>query len=112
MMEGIRFALGPAVAFRRDALDAIGGIAATADYYSDDYVLGEKIWRAGYKVIFSHYVIHHVLTPRRFRRTFGDQLRWMKSTRHSRPWGHLGTGLTFAMISIQQRPDCPITRLR
>ena len=97
MLEGIRFALGPAVAFRRDALDAIGGIASTADYYSDDYVLGNKIWAAGYKVIFSHFVIHHVLTPRPLIRTLGDQLRWMKSTRHSRPWGHIGTGLTFAM---------------
>lgn len=97
MLEGIRFALGPAVAFRRDALDAIGGIASTADYYSDDYVLGNKIWTAGYKVIFSHYFIHHVLTPRPFARTLGDQLRWMKSTRHSRPWGHIGTGLTFAI---------------
>jgi len=97
MLEGIRFALGPAVAMRRDALEAIGGIAETADYYSDDYVLGEKIWAAGYKVIFSHYFVYHVLTPRPFVRTLGDQLRWMKSTRHSRPWGHLGTGLTFAM---------------
>jgi ceramide glucosyltransferase len=97
MLEGIRFALGPAVAFRRDALDAIGGIAATADYYSDDYVLGNKIWEAGYKVIFSHHFVYHVLTPRPILRTLGDQLRWMKSTRHSRPWGHLGTGLTFAM---------------
>ncbi|HKW16721.1 MAG TPA: glycosyltransferase [Terriglobales bacterium] len=97
MLEGIRFALGPAVAFRRDALDAIGGIRATADYYSDDYVLGNKIWAAGYKVIFSHYFVDHVLTPRSFFRTLGDQLRWMKSTRHSRPLGHIGTGLTFAL---------------
>ena len=97
MLEGIRFALGPAVSFRRDALEAIGGIRATADYYSDDYELGNKIWAAGYRVIFSHYFIHHVLTPRPFLRTLGDQLRWMKSTRHSRPWGHVGTGLTFAM---------------
>jgi ceramide glucosyltransferase len=97
MLEGIRFALGPAVAFRRDALDAIGGIRATADYYSDDYELGNKIWKAGYRVIFSHHVVQHVLTPRPFLRTLGDQLRWMKSTRHSRPWGHIGTGLTFAM---------------
>jgi len=97
MLEGTRFALGPAVALRRDSLDAIGGIRATADYYSDDYVLGSKIWAAGYKVIFSHYFIHHVLTPRSFTRTLGDQLRWMKSTRHSRPWGHIGSGLTFAM---------------
>jgi ceramide glucosyltransferase len=97
MLEGIRFALGPAVAVRRDALEAIGGIAATSDYYSDDYVLGNKIWAAKYKVIFSHHFVYHVLTPRPFFRTLGDQLRWMKSTRHSRPWGHLGTGLTFAM---------------
>lgn len=97
LLEGIRFALGPAVAFRRDSLDAIGGIRSTADYYSDDYVLGNKIWAAGYKVIFSHYVIHHVLTPRSFSRTLGDQLRWMKSTRHSRRWGHIGSGLTFAI---------------
>jgi ceramide glucosyltransferase len=97
MLEGIRFALGPAVALRRDSLDAIGGIRATADYYSDDYVLGNKIWGAGYKIIFSHYFIHHVLTPRSFLRTLADQLRWMKSTRHSRPWGHIGSGLTFAM---------------
>ena len=97
MLEGIRFALGPAVAFRRDSLEAIGGIASTADYYSDDYVLGNKIWAAGYRVIFSHHIVHHVLTPRRFSRTVGDQLRWMKSTRFSRRWGHVGTGLTFAM---------------
>jgi ceramide glucosyltransferase len=35
--------------------------------------------------------------PHTFRETFGDQLRWMKSTRYSRPKGHVGTGLTFAM---------------
>ena len=97
MLEGIRFALGPAVALRRDSLDAIGGIASTADYYSDDYVLGNKIWSAGYKVIFSNHFIHHVLTPRPLFRTLGDQLRWMKSTRYSRRWGHVGAGLTFAM---------------
>ena len=97
MLEGIRFALGPAVALRRDALDKIGGIAATADYYSDDFVLGNLVWAAGYKVIFSYHIIQHVLTPRSLKRTLGDQLRWMKSTRFSRPLGHVGTGLTYAM---------------
>jgi ceramide glucosyltransferase len=97
MLEGIRFGLGPAVALRRDALEKIGGIAATADYYSDDFVLGNLIWAAGYKVTFSHHIIQHVLTPRSLKRTLGDQLRWMKSTRFSRPLGHIGTGLTYAM---------------
>jgi ceramide glucosyltransferase len=97
MLEGMRFALGPAMTARRDAIDAIGGIAATADYYSDDFELGNRIWAKGYKVALSHHIVRNVLTPRSALRTLGDQLRWMKSTRYSRPAGHLGTGLTFAM---------------
>jgi ceramide glucosyltransferase len=97
MMEGMRFALGPAMAVRRDAIDAIGGIAAVADYYSDDFELGNRIWAKGYKVILSHYIVRNVLTSRSVIRTLGDQLRWMKSTRYSRPAGHAGTGLTYAM---------------
>lgn len=97
MVEGMRFALGPAMTTRRDAIDAIGGIAVTADYYSDDFELGNRIWAKGYKVALSHHIAKNVLTPRSALRTLGDQLRWMKSTRYSRPAGHLGTGLTFAM---------------
>jgi len=97
MMEGMRFALGPAMAVRRDTLDAIGGIAAVADYYSDDFELGHRIWAKGYKVILSHHIVSNVLTRRSPLRTLGDQLRWMKSTRYSRPAGHAGTGFTYAM---------------
>jgi ceramide glucosyltransferase len=97
MVEGMRFALGPAMAVRRDAIDAIGGIAAVADYYSDDFELGNRIWAKGYKVILSHHIVRNVLTRRSPLRTLGDQLRWMKSTRYSRPAGHAGTSLTYAM---------------
>jgi ceramide glucosyltransferase len=97
MMEGMRFALGPAMAVRRDAIDAIGGIAAVADYYSDDFELGNRIWSKNYKVVLSHHIVRNVLTSRSPLRTLGDQLRWMKSTRYSRPAGHAGTGLTYAM---------------
>jgi ceramide glucosyltransferase len=97
MMEGMRFALGPAMAVRRDAIDAIGGIRAVADYYSDDFELGNRIWAKNYKVVLSHHIVRNVLTSRSLLRTLGDQLRWMKSTRYSRPAGHAGTGLTYAM---------------
>jgi ceramide glucosyltransferase len=97
MMEGMRFAMGAVMATRRDVLDKIGGIVSTAGYYSDDFVLGHEVWAAGYRVVLSHHIVGHVLFPRSFKQTFGDQLRWMKSTRYSRPAGHLGTGLTFAM---------------
>jgi ceramide glucosyltransferase len=99
MLEGMRFALGQIMAVRRDALEKIGGIAATRDYYSDDFVLGNLVHeRAGLNVVLSHYThVGHVLTTQTFRTTFRTQLRWMCSTRYSRPRGHLGTGLTFSM---------------
>jgi ceramide glucosyltransferase len=97
MLEGMRFALGPAMAVRRDAMDAIGGIQATADYYSDDFELGNRIWAKGFRVVLSHHIVKNVLTTRPLWRTLGDQLRWMKSTRYSRPAGHVGTGLTYAV---------------
>jgi ceramide glucosyltransferase len=97
MMEGMRFALGAAMAERRDALQKIGGIAATSNYYSDDFVLGHLVHGAGYRVLLSQHRVGHVLCAQSWRKTFSTQLRWMQSTRYSRPRGHLGTGLTFAV---------------
>src|SRR5438876_588381 len=97
MLEGMRFALGAVIATNRQALEKIGGIAATADYYSDDFVLGNLVWAADYNIVLSHYIVDHVLIPSSFLRTFGHQIRWMKSTRYSRPRGHLGSGLTYAV---------------
>jgi len=97
MVEGMKFALGAAMAVRRDAIEAIGGVRETADFYSDDFVLGNRIAEAGYQVVLSHYKVGHVLAGLSLRRSFGDQLRWMKSTRFSRPWGHVGSGLTYAV---------------
>ena len=97
MVDGMKFALGAAMAVRRDAVEAIGGIRETAYFYSDDFVLGNRIARAGYEVVLSRYKVGHVLTSRSLRRTLGDQLRWMKSTRFSRPLGHVGSGLTYAV---------------
>ncbi len=77
MMEGMKFALGAVMAVRRDSLNAIGGIKATSEYYSDDFVLGNLISQAGYKVVLSDVKVGHVLTSTSFAKTFGDQLRWM-----------------------------------
>jgi ceramide glucosyltransferase len=97
MLEGMRFALGAVMAVKRDALDKINGIGTTADYYSDDFVLGSRVAEAGYKVVLENPGVGHVLTSQKFFTTFRTQLRWMQSTRYSRPKGHFGTGLTFSM---------------
>ena len=96
MLEGMKFALGPSMSVRRDALDAIGGVDVLADYCADDYVLGNEIANAGYNVVLSQHVIQHFVLGRSFNSSWEHQVRWMKSTRFSRPKGHIGTGLTFA----------------
>jgi ceramide glucosyltransferase len=97
MMEGMRFALGPTMALRRDVLAKIGGFPVLADYYADDYVLGNEVSKAGYTVVISGHVIEHIVLNHTFRSSLAHQVRWMRSTRFSRPAGHIGTGLTFAM---------------
>jgi ceramide glucosyltransferase len=97
MLEGMKFALGPTMAVRRDALDAIGGFVVLADYCSDDYELGRLIAEKGFTVALSSYVVNHIVINRDFRSSMAHQIRWMRSTRFSRPKGHLGSGLTFAM---------------
>jgi len=97
MLEGMKFALGPTMAVRRDVLEQIGGFANLADYYSDDFLLGNLIAAAGYKVVLSSHVIDHVVLYESLRQSLAHQTRWMKSTRYSRPKGHLGMALTFAV---------------
>jgi ceramide glucosyltransferase len=97
MLEGMKFALGPTMATRKDALQKIGGIEVLADYCSDDYVLGQFIAEKGMDVVLSHHVIDHVVLNRSMRSSLLHQTRWMKSTRCSRPLGHVGTGMTFSV---------------
>ncbi len=48
--KGLRFGLGSTLAVSRQALDAIGGFPSLVDHLADDYELGARIFRAGYRV--------------------------------------------------------------
>jgi ceramide glucosyltransferase len=97
LLEGMKFALGPTMAIRRDVLDSIGGFESLADYCSDDYLLGQRVAQSGSTVVLSHHVINHVVINRSLRASLLHQVRWMKSTRFSRPAGHVASVLSFAM---------------
>ena len=98
MIEGgTRFALGVSMALRRGAFAKAGGYEDLGQYYAEDFVLGQRLAAAGYGVRMANYVMRLMVMPQGLRGSFRDQLRWMKSTRRSRPAGHLGTGLTYAV---------------
>jgi len=96
-MEGMQFVLGPTMAFRREVIRRMGGFKVTADYCADDFVLGNKTWKLGRKVVLSHHPIDHIVLNSTFKQSMLHQVRWMKSTRFSRPKGHFGTALTFSV---------------
>jgi ceramide glucosyltransferase len=99
LLEGMKFALGPTMAIRRDVLDGIGGFEPLADYCSDDYLLGQRVAEHGSTVELSTHIIDHVVINRSLRPSLLHQVRWMKSTRFSRPIGHIASVLSFAMPS-------------
>jgi len=97
MMEGMQFTLGPTMAFRQSTIQRMGGFQVTADYCSDDFILGNETWKLGETVVLSHHVIDHMVINASMTKSLKHQARWMKSTRFSRPKGHLGTALTFSV---------------
>jgi ceramide glucosyltransferase len=97
MMEGMQFVLGPTMAFRREAIRQMGGFKVTADYCADDFVLGNETYKLGQTVVLSHHAIDHIVINLSPMASLKHQVRWMKSTRFSRPKGHFGTALTFSM---------------
>lgn len=97
MLEGMKFGLGPTTVLRKDSLAAIRGYAALKDYIAYDFAIGNLIAKAGYKVVLSGHVIDHVVNQKSFREMWRNQLRWAQTTRYSRPKGHFGSGLIFAM---------------
>ena len=96
-MEGMQFVLGPTMAFRRETIRRIGGFRITADYCADDFVLGNETYKLGQTVVLSHHAIDHMVINSSFDASIKHQVRWMKSTRFSRPKGHFGTALTFSL---------------
>ena len=95
-LEGMQFALGPTMAVRRECVDEIGGFGVLGQYCSDDFLLGNWIAAKGHQVVLSDHVIDHVILNEGFLQSIKHQVRWMKSTRFSRPKGHFGTALTFS----------------
>jgi ceramide glucosyltransferase len=96
-MEGMQFVLGPTMAFRRETIRRMGGFKVTADYCADDFVLGNETFKLGERVVLSHHAIDHMVINSNFLDSMKHQVRWMKSTRFSRPAGHFGTCLTFSV---------------
>lgn len=97
MLEGMHFAVGPTIISRRSVLESIGGFDRLKDYLAEDFVMGRFAFQAGHSVILSSYVIEHHIGSSDFRHNADHRLRWVRSTRRSRPLGYLGQVFTMPL---------------
>ena len=94
-LGGIDFGLGAAIAIRSSVLRSIGGFESLVNYLADDFQLGRRPAILGHEVRLCRYVIDEVLTGEGLGSVLARELRWSRTTRVSRPGGHLGLVFTF-----------------
>jgi ceramide glucosyltransferase len=94
---GIRFGLGSTLAVSRKALADAGGLEPLVDYLADDYEIGVRIARMGYRVELCGETVETTVPAYDFRGFWDHQLRWARSTRDSRRWGYVGLGITYCI---------------
>lgn len=98
-LQGMRFALGATLAFRRETLASLGGFQRLRGFVGDDYVLGALVASKGLIVDVSS-----IGVSTRSHRNDGPaqvwerQLRWARTIRTQRPGGHAGLVVTFATV--------------
>jgi ceramide glucosyltransferase len=97
MLEGMKFAVGATIAARRRALETIGGFERLKDYLAEDFMIGRLVADAGYSVILSSQVVDHCLGSSGLRQNAAHRLRWVRSTRRSRPAGYVGQLFTMPL---------------
>jgi ceramide glucosyltransferase len=97
MLEGMRFAVGPTTAARKRLIEAIGGFESLRDFLAEDFVLGQRAAELGFGVGLSRYVVEHRIGTSDFRANANHRMRWVRSTRRSRPAGYLGQLFTYPL---------------
>jgi ceramide glucosyltransferase len=109
---GQRNALGASLVFKREALDAMGGFPAIADYLADDNMLGEGIKQAGYSVELLPYVVETILDSTTVADVWRHQVRWARTYRVLQPVGWFSSIIThvvtWGVLSVIATGGAPV----
>lgn len=103
-IEGrMRFAFGWTMATTKNVLAAIGGFESMVNHHSDDFELGNRISRLGYRVELMRTPVWMAFPEETLREHLRHELRWAIGLRNVRPAGYLGMifthGLPWAILA-------------
>lgn len=107
--EGVTFALGASVATSKSWLAKIGGYESFADQLADDYEIGNRVYKAGGKVLLSREIVWTMYPAQSFRGFWEHQVRWARTVRVVRPASFFGLllthGLPWAILAAPIAPS-------
>ena len=110
---GLHYGLGSTLAVRREALQKIGGFEALVNHLADDYELGARITKVGYRVALSAEVVETSVPAYDWRGFADHQLRWLRTVRDARPGGYAGLifthGLAWALLNVMASGLSPLS---
>lgn len=105
----MQFAFGWTMATTKRHLGEIGGWEAMVDYHSDDFELGNRIARHGYRVELMPRPVTVVSPYQTLDEFFERELRWSIGLRNVRPVGYVGMifthGLPWAIVAAVAAPS-------
>ncbi|HMD41892.1 MAG TPA: bacteriohopanetetrol glucosamine biosynthesis glycosyltransferase HpnI [Candidatus Acidoferrum sp.] len=107
--EGVTFALGASVATTKTWLERIGGYQSLANLLADDYEIGNRIYKAGGKVLLSREPVWTSYPAQTAKGFWEHQIRWARTIRFCRPISFLGLifthGLPWAIVAAIVAPN-------
>lgn len=107
-MLGFNFCFGSTIAIRKKVLEEIGGFPSLADYLAEDYIIGERVIKAGYQVHLSDYVVPNILQNWGLVDYTKHILRWVSTIKSCRPKGYffriftMGTPFSIIFLVISR----------
>lgn len=111
--RGLRFGLGSTLAVSKMALENAGGLLPLVDHLADDYELGARIRKAGFRVELCQEVVETAVPAYGWRGFFDHQLRWLRTVRAARPAGYAGLvfthGLGWALLNLLASGFSPLS---
>ena len=92
-----QFASGQTLCFRRDTLQAIGGLRAIGSHLADDFRLGELVRGLGQRIVLSHFEVDVKQHEPNAAALLRHELRWMRTLRVVKPRSFRGMFFSFSL---------------
>lgn len=97
MLGNIDFALGWTMATTKERLAEIGGFESLVNHHSDDFALGNEIFKRGYRIELMDKPVWMVFQDESMGDFLRHEMRWSILLKNLRPGGYAAMAMTFGL---------------